>query len=769
MNGYLKALKLGVEKWVGWGFRVFLKTIPFKYPTADENGLAFWRERILYSVLAAGTGLSIVALVPALYMAFIEGFWLLFIFDVAAFLGITCLLVHRGMSLHQKTLGVLSITFIVGVAIIGNAGFLSGGPAWLFCFAVLSGVLLGIRAALIAILLNAVTLLAIGWWSASFGRPALLESVSLTRALVGWANFLFLNAVAAISVAASVNGLQVLNSKANAATSALMDEREHLLKIRKRLRQEIVVRINSEKALHRSEQKYRLLAENIQDVIWMTDMNLAFTYVSPGIERLQGCSAEEFLRRAPKDVLAPESLNRVLDRFKALCHAGVRPGSDARSCSLEIELIRKGGDSVWVELTASFLLNENGEPIGVLGTAHDMTERLRAEKEKRSLREQLTRSKKMEALGTLAGGVAHDLNNVLSGVLSYPDLLLMDLPKSSPLRRPIEVIRDSGKKAAAIVQDLLTLARRGVPVVEVVNLNDLVREYLVSPEFLRLRSFHPFVEVESRLDPELLNIMGSPIHLSKTIMNLVSNAAEAMPEGGKIVMATENRYLDRSLQGKAAPEGDYVVFTISDTGVGIPEEDLPRIFEPFFTKKKMGHSGTGLGMAVVWGTVQDHNGHIDVRSRLGAGTQVAVFFPATRSHASGPMPVDSLDAYRGEGETVLVVDDMAEQREIATRIIGQLGYVVKSVESGERAIELLQREKVDLLILDMFMDPGMDGFTTYQHVKAIHPRQKAIIISGYAETERVRMVQQLGAGGYLKKPYTVKNLAQAIKTELNRN
>jgi CheY-like chemotaxis protein len=302
-----------------------------------------------------------------------------------------------------------------------------------------------------------------------------------------------------------------------------------------------------------------------------------------------------------------------------------------------------------------------------------------------------------------------------------------------------------------------------------VNLNDLVGEYLISPEYQRLKSFHPLVEVETRLEPELLNIMGSPIHLSKTVMNLISNAAEAIGDSGKLIIATENRHLDRPLKGQGVPEGDYVVLEVSDSGMGISAEDLPRIFEPFFTKKKMGHSGTGLGMAVVWGTVQDHHGHIDVQSAKGKGTRVTVFLPATRMESLVPVPLNPLDAYRGTGETVLVVDDLKEQREIATRIIEQLGYVVKSAESGEHAVELLKHEKADLLILDMIMDPGIDGFETYHQVKKLHPHQKAIITSGYAETERVKMAQRMGVGGYLKKPYTVHNLACAIKTELNRN
>ena len=741
---------------------------PFQHQDPTEDGLAFWRERILFSVLATGTGLSLIALVPAVYMAFKEGLWLLAILDVFAAIGFACMLRLHRVNLRKITTGVVFITFMVGVSVITQAGFLSGGMNWLFCFAVLSGVLLGLRAALIAIFLNAAALIIL-WWVLSQGYVSSpFESISSVRAVTAWANFLFLNTVSAVSVAVMVNGLQALNQKTVAATKALKDERADLLRIREKLKEEILVRIESEKALHQSEQKYRLLAENIHDVIWMMDMNFIVTYVSPSIERLQGWSPNEYLKLTLEEVLEPASLGRAFDEFNIQCDLGRKSNSFGKSCTLELELLRKNGSSVWAEVTASFLLGENGSPIGMLGMAHDITERRRADKEKQALQESLERSKKMETFGTLAAGVAHDLNNVLSGVVSYPDLLLLDLPKNSPLYQPIEVIRESGKKAAAIVEDLLTLARRGVHTEEILNLNDLIGEYLISPEYQRLKSFHPLIEIETRLEPDLLNIMGSPIHLSKTIMNLISNSAEAIPDGGKIIIATENRYLDQCMEGKEMREGDYVILQVSDSGIGIPARDLQQIFEPFFTKKKMGRSGTGLGMAVVWGAVQDHQGLIDVQSSEGRGTHITISLPATREDSLSPLPPIPLDNYKGNGETLLVVDDIKEQRQVATKIVEQLGYVAKSAENGEKAIEMMKREKVDLLILDMIMDPGIDGLETYLQVKKIHPHQKAIITSGYAKTERVKMAQQMGLGGYLKKPYTVHNLACTIKTELSR-
>lgn len=203
------------------------------------------------------------------------------------------------------------------------------------------------------------------------------------------------------------------------------------------------------------------------------------------------------------------------------------------------------------------------------------------------LENQLAQAQKMEAAGTLAGGVAHDLNNILSGLVSYPELLLMDLPAESPIRGPIETIHKSGKKAAAIVQDLLTLARRGVPINEIVNLNDTIRSFMESPECINIKKNHPNVLFCLELQPDLLNVIGSSVHLSKTVMNLISNSAEAITDGGTITMGTKNIYIDNPIDGyEKIPEGEYVLLTIKDSGLGISPEDLHKIFEPFYTKKE---------------------------------------------------------------------------------------------------------------------------------------------------------------------------------------
>jgi CheY-like chemotaxis protein len=275
--------------------------------------------------------------------------------------------------------------------------------------------------------------------------------------------------------------------------------------------------------------------------------------------------------------------------------------------------------------------------------------------------------------------------------------------------------------------------------------------------------------VEKCLDENLLNILGSPVHLSKTVMNLVSNSTEAMPEGGKITIITENRHIDTIKIGyDDIDEGDYATLSVIDSGIGISAEDIERIFEPFYTKKTMGRSGTGLGMAVVWGTVKDHRGYIDLTSTEGKGTEITLYFPVTRKVFSPQIEMTSIQDVMGNGESIMVVDDIEEQRQIASEMLEKLGYTVKTVSGGEAAVEYLRKHTIDLLVLDMIMEPGIDGFETYQRILKLRPGQKSIIASGYSESVRVKEAQRLGAGTYIKKPYLLHKIGRAIKAELNK-
>ncbi|MBU0970193.1 MAG: response regulator, partial [Proteobacteria bacterium] len=350
------------------------------------------------------------------------------------------------------------------------------------------------------------------------------------------------------------------------------------------------------------------------------------------------------------------------------------------------------------------------------------------------------------------------------------ELLMMDLPQNHRFRKPLELIYSSGLKAAAIVNDLLTLARRGVVATKVINLNNIIMDYLTSPEHHKLLSYYNNVVVKTNLSQRLANIKGSEIHLRTTIMNLVSNAAEAQPSGGQIIISTENRHVDKPIQGyESIKAGEFAVVTIEDKGIGIKNKDLQRIFEPFYTKKIMGRSGTGLGMAVVWGTVQDHYGYINIDSIENKGTKFYLYFPIDRQQIEKEIKPRDIKEYMGNKEIILIVDDVETQRQIAKTILNRLNYKVVTASSGEKAIEYLKNNTCDLILLDMIMDPGIDGLETYQRIKCLKRDQKVVIASGFSDNERVKEAQRLGAGQYIRKPYSVEEIGITIKEELGEH
>ena len=512
---------------------------------------------------------------------------------------------------------------------------------------------------------------------------------------------------------------------------------------------------NAEEILRKEKEKFRVLVEKLPLGVALIGKDSKYQYVNPKFVEIFGYAIEDiptdrkwFEKAYPDPKYREQVISAWLNDLKRQDMREPRPRIFSVSC-------RNGSEKIIHFRTVTM---ENGDRFTIY---EDITETTRLEK-------QLKHAHKMEAVGTLAGGVAHDLNNILSGLVSYPDLLLLDITEDSPLRQPILRIRESGQKAAAIVQDMLTLARRGVAITDVLNLNDIISDFLETPECESLKSNHLDVVFEISLARDLLNILGSPVHLSKTIMNLISNAAEAIPGKGEIFILTENLYIDKPVKGyEDVQEGDYVRLRVSDSGVGISQNDLSRIFEPFYTKKEMGRSGTGLGMAVVWGTVKDHNGYIDVQSTPGIGTTCDLYFPVTRREPTEKKAAVSMDEYMGNAK-ILVVDDIEEQRQIAHQILTKLGYRVTTVASGEDAVAYMKENSADLIILDMVMDPGIDGLETYKRILKYHPGQRAIIASGFSETERVKKAQAMGAGACLKKPYFMENIGLAVRAELNR-
>jgi signal transduction histidine kinase/ActR/RegA family two-component response regulator len=399
---------------------------------------------------------------------------------------------------------------------------------------------------------------------------------------------------------------------------------------------------------------------------------------------------------------------------------------------------------------------------------NDNTEHNRLMRAEQELEKKQSRGKKMEAIGLMAGGVAHDLNNILSGVISYPELLLLELPEDSPMRETILSIQKSGQRAAAVVADLLTVARGVASTREVKNINTIVQNYLESPECKQLKSQHENISCNSEFNPDVSHISCSPVHIEKCLMNLIINAAEAISEEGSIYISTRNQHVTGTEAKKLnIEEGEYAVLSVRDTGKGIPREDIEHIFEPFYTKKKMGRSGTGLGLAVVWNTMEDHGGTIRAESSNN-GSLFELYFPATSEALTTDAENKDHEELKGNGESILVVDDEFHQRDIASKILKAFGYRVDSVGSGEEAVEYLKDKSVDLVLLDMLMGPNMNGRQTYEEIVKIHPEQKAVIVSGFSQNDEVKKARKLGAEGFLKKPYSMEQLASAVLKELQK-
>ena len=518
-----------------------------------------------------------------------------------------------------------------------------------------------------------------------------------------------------------------------------------------KLESEVQVRKKAEEELR----KYERIVASSTDHMAMIDLSYSYQAVNDAALHAMNKSREEVIGRKTWEILGDIHTRKT--HKQRLNRAFSGQVINYRAWMGFPNLGRRFMDIVYTPYALS-----GNKIAGCVVNSRDITDRYELEKK-------LENAQKMEFMGTIAGGVAHDLNNILSGVVSYPELLLMQLPENSPLEKPIQTIKKTGEKAAVIVQDLLTLARRGVANKEPVNLTEIVHNFLISPECNKIKSFHPNVSVAVDLADQLKLISGSTVHLSKTVMNLVSNAAESMPNGGEITIITKNADLDdAAIKHAEIPAGEYVQLEIADNGSGISEEDINKIFEPFYTKKVMGRSGTGLGLAVVWGTVMDHAGHIEVKSDGRHGSTFTLYFPVSLDDIQPHTQKPEATKYVGHGERILIVDDIEEQREIASGILSTLGYTVAAVASGEEAIDYLKNNPADLVILDMLMPPGMDGLVTYQQILDIRPGQKAIIASGFAETDRVKKALDLGVGQFIKKPYSIGDVGLAVKKELMR-
>ncbi|MBI5867463.1 MAG: PAS domain S-box protein [candidate division Zixibacteria bacterium] len=513
----------------------------------------------------------------------------------------------------------------------------------------------------------------------------------------------------------------------------------------------ITDRLNAAAKLQESELRFRSIFEQAglgAAVIDSEDGH--YLRINAKYCEIIGYTEEEILGHSFLELTHPDDLEADLTNL-----ARLRQGQ-IKTFSLEKRYIHKDGREVWVNLTVSPLWTE-GKPVARkmhLALVQDITETKR-------LKESEARTQRLETAERIAGQIAHDFNNLLGPMMAYPELMRDQLPDGHPVRAYVDDIEAAASKIAEINQQLLTVSRRGHFSQTVLNVNTVISQ--------AVRDLGPLPEtltLQTDLGSDLMNVRGGLAQIHRIILNLLVNARDAVGDRGTISVETRNYYADdTTILFNRVPRGEYVRITVSDTGKGISPEALPRIFEPFFTTKS-GHKqrGSGLGLSIVDAVVKDHRGYIDVTTRAGTGTSFIVYLPVTRDQV-----VDEVVETIPSGtEKVMVIDDDDVQREIMSRLLTSLGYHVTLCESGEMAIEVLESTPHDLLVLDMIMPRGIDGLETYRRALRINGSQRAVIVSGYSESAKVRMAQDMGAGVFVRKPLSKKSIATAVRSELDR-
>ncbi|MDO9110030.1 MAG: PAS domain S-box protein [Desulfatirhabdiaceae bacterium] len=505
-------------------------------------------------------------------------------------------------------------------------------------------------------------------------------------------------------------------------------------------------------ALQESEEKFRTLAESSPFAI-MIYQNDRWIYTNPEGERICGFSSEELYNLNFWDFVHPDDLAVVQSRGKA------RQGGQNAQKSYEFRIIAKDGIEKWVVLTGASITYQ-GQPAGLI-SVFDITDRKRAEQEKAKLQEQLRQSQKLESVGLLAGGVAHDLNNLLQPMMGFSELLLADSSQSETARRHIQQIIRTGERARELVQQLMAFGRRQILEIRPLKLNRVITDF---SKLLR-RTLREDIQVRLELSPEIRDIRADSSQVEQILMNLAVNAQDAMPGGGTLAIETENASLDEhfaSLHSGVVP-GDYVRLSVSDTGIGMEADTAARIFEPFFTTKELG-KGTGLGLATVYGIVKQHGGNIWVYSEPGRGTTFKMYLPVSDVADKVEAAQITGSESTGGSETILVAEDDEMVRELTCEILEALGYRVMSAETAGKCLELAQDNAaaIDLLLTDVVM-PEMSGKELFMRIAEIRPGLRALFMSGYpADIIAQRGVLDADVN-FIQKPFSLESLSQKIR------
>jgi two-component system, cell cycle sensor histidine kinase and response regulator CckA len=518
----------------------------------------------------------------------------------------------------------------------------------------------------------------------------------------------------------------------------------------------------AESAVKVSEQQYRLLAENASDVIWMLGVDLSMQYLSPSIQRLRGYTVDEAMQQSVADVLTPASLDVAMHALREELSREATTGHDRHwSRTLDLEMVRKDGSTVWTESRITLLRDDDGLLSGFLGVSRDISERKAAEEALRKSEEERRQLQKMEAIGRLAGGVAHDFNNMLTVILGRAGMLLSRLHREDPVRREIELIQTTGQRAASLTRQLLAFSRKQILQPKVLDVNGVVSDL---DKMLR-RLIGEDIELVTELSPFALRVRADEAQLQQVVLNLAVNARDAMPSGGRLRIATAGLELGDSEQHPhGLTTGRWVVLTVADNGCGMPPDVQSRVFEPFFTTKE---HGTGLGLATVYGIVKQHDGEIVLESIENHGTTFTIYLPTTVAAIDLGRAAQSPALRARSQATILIVEDEADVREILCEVLEDLGYRVLPAADAVEALATVAEHgrTIDLVVTDIVM-PGMNGPDLVARLRRTRAGLRAVYISGYTDGAISEQRQLPPGTHFLSKPFSPESLATRVRDAL---
>ncbi len=519
---------------------------------------------------------------------------------------------------------------------------------------------------------------------------------------------------------------------------------------------DLTERLRADKALRESEERHRSILENMDEGYYEVDLAGNFTFVNRAMCNMLGYTQDEIIGVNNREYMEEETAGGVYAAFNRVYRTG------RTEKGFNWETIRRDGSRGIVETSVSLKVGARGEPEGFRGLVRDVTERERDRVEKLRLEAQLQHAQRMEAIGTLAGGIAHNFNNLLMGIQGNASLMALDLDGGHPHSGRLKTIENLVRSGSELTRQLLGYAREGRYEVNAVDLNRLVRETAGTFGAARRE-----IRVHTDLHPALLSVLADRGQVEQALMNLFVNAADAMPQGGDLFLSTENRSSDEMKKKPYAPKGGiYARLLVRDTGQGMDEETRSKIFEPFFTTKGLS-KGTGLGLASVYGIVKAHGGYIDVSSEVGRGTTFEIYLPATSVSAETP-PEQERSIDPGSG-TVLLVDDEETVLAVGAEMLSRMNYTVRTAGGGEEAVRLFQadHEEIDLVILDLIM-PDMGGGEVFDRLRGIDPGVKVLLASGYSMDGKAAEILERGCDDFIQKPFDMSLLSERVNALLSR-